>query len=97
MRQTPLAAARSWALVRLTDIAVYVVSGLSLLLTVDQVRIVWIDHNSSGISLPAWSCYTISAAAWIFYGWVHKDRIIVIMNVLWVVMYVLIVVGAIIY
>jgi Sugar efflux transporter for intercellular exchange len=96
-RQTPLATARSWALVRLTDYMVYAASGLSILFTTDQARIVWIDHNVSGISLPAWGCYLVSSSVWIFYGWVHKDRTILIMNTLWVFMYVLIVVGAIIY
>lgn len=96
-RQTPLAAARSWALVRAVDIAVYVMSGLALLLTTDQARIVWIDHNASGISIPAWSCYLLADLVWMLYGWVHKDRVILILNFLWVLMYLLIVVGAIMY
>jgi hypothetical protein len=96
-RQAPLDAARSWAVVRAVDIAVYVMSGLALLLTTDQVRIVWINHNASGISLPAWSCYLAADLVWMLYGYIHKDRVILILNFLWVLMYALVVVGAIIY
>ena len=62
---------------------VYIMSTLSLIFTTDQVRIIWIGHNVDGVSVLSWSFYTLSAVVWSFYGYIHKDKIIIITNALW--------------
>jgi uncharacterized protein with PQ loop repeat len=79
------------------DTLAYVASFLSLFLTLDQVRIVWINHNVSGVSLIAWAGYALSSAVWLAYGYMHKDRVLLITNILWVVMSALIVLGIFMY
>lgn len=79
------------------DTLAYVVSILSLLFTVDQVRIIWIEHNASGVSFLSWVFYTVSALVWLFYGIIHTDRVITITNFLWVTFSFFIVIGVIMY
>lgn len=79
------------------DALVYIVSTLSLIFTIDQVRIIWIEHNASGISLLSWSFYALSAGTWFFYGYIHKDKIIIITNLLWAAFSLLIVIGVMTY
>jgi uncharacterized protein with PQ loop repeat len=79
------------------DTLAYVVSILSLLFTVDQVRIIWVQHDASGVSFLSWVFYTISAFVWLFYGIIHKDKVIIITNFLWVVFSLVIVIGVVVY
>ena len=75
------------------DALAYTVSFLSLFFTLDQVRIIWIGHNAAGVSLLSWIFYTLSSSVWFFYGYVHKDRVILITNSLWVLCCAFIVLG----
>jgi uncharacterized protein with PQ loop repeat len=75
------------------DALAYAVSFLSLLFTLDQIRIVWIDRNVSGVSLLSWAFYAASAFVWLCYGLIHKDKVIAITNLLWVAFSLFVVVG----
>ena len=79
------------------DVLAYIVSSLSLLFTVDQVRIIWVDHHPSGVSFLSWTFYTISALVWFIYGVAHKDNVIVTTNFLWFVFSLLVVIGVVVY
>ena len=79
------------------DVLAYIVSILSLLVTVDQVRIIWVEHNSSGVSFLSWGFYAISAFVWFIYGLIHKDKVIVTTNFLWFVFSLLVVIGVVVY
>lgn len=79
------------------DALAYIVSFLSLLFTLDQVRIIWIEHNANGVSLLSWIFYTVSAFVWLCYGVIHKDRVLMITNILWVAFSLFIVIGVIIF
>jgi len=82
---------------RSVDMLAYIVSILSLLFTVDQVRIIWIEQNAAGVSFLSWTFYTISALVWFFYGIIHRDRVLIITNFLWVMFSFFIVVGIVMY
>ena len=88
---------RSKRLVSRVDILAYIVSILSLIFTTDQIRIIWIEHDASGVSLLAWSFYTLSAGVWFLYGYIHKEKILVITNLLWVAFSLIIIIGVMIY
>ena len=75
------------------DALAYVVSLLSLIFTLDQIRIVWIDGNVSGVSLLSWSFYAAAAFVWFCYGLIHNDKVITITNFLWAACSLFIVVG----
>ena len=79
------------------DTLAYTASGFSLLFTLDQVRIIWIAHNVDGVSLLAWAAYTLSSSVWLAYGYMHRDRVLIITSFLWIIFKGLVVLGAIIY
>ena len=79
------------------DVLAYIVSILSLLVTVDQVRIIWVEHHSSGVSFLSWGFYAISAFVWFIYGLIHKDKVIATTNFLWFVFSLLVVIGVVVY
>lgn len=83
--------------VRIMDTLAYCASSLSLFFTLDQVRIIWINHTVEGVSLFAWLFYTNSAFIWLLYGYVHKDRVLIITNCAWVLFSLSIVVGIILF
>ena len=79
------------------DVLAYIVSSLSLLFTVDQVRIIWIEHHPVGVSFLSWAFYTASALVWFIYGVVHKDKVILTTNLLWFALSLLVVIGVVAY
>jgi len=79
------------------DALAYIVSILSLLFTADQIRIIWVEHDARGVSFLSWLFYTISAFVWLVYGLVHKDKVLIITNFLWVAFALSIVIGVVVY
>jgi len=79
------------------DALAYAVSILSLLFTADQVSIIWLRHDASGVSGLSWTFYTISAIVWFVYGILHKDRVLIITNFLWAIFAFAIVIGVVVY
>lgn len=96
-RRGLLATPRSKALLRLADVLAYMASVFGLLFTLDQVWLIWIEQNAAGVSLLAWSAYTTTASVWVFYGIVHRDRVLVTVNVVWVFLNAFIVGGIVLY
>jgi uncharacterized protein with PQ loop repeat len=79
------------------DALAYAASLMSLLFTSDQLRIIYVEHNAAGVSAISWTWYTIAAFVWLLYGWVKKDRVLVITNALWTIFSALIVLGVAMY
>jgi uncharacterized protein with PQ loop repeat len=79
------------------DALAYIVSVLSLLFTADQIRIIWVEHDARGVSFLAWLFYAISAFVWLVYGLVHKDKVLIITNFLWVAFALAVVIGVVVY
>lgn len=88
---------KSKRLVRGIDALAYCASSLSLFFTLDQVRIIWIDHNAAGLSMLAWVFYTLSSCIWLGYGVLHKEKVIMVTNSLWIVMNFAVVSGILLY
>src|SRR5262249_28092370 len=79
------------------DALAYIVSILSLLFTADQIRIIWVAHDARGVSFLSWLFYAISAFVWLIYGFVHKDKVLIITNFLWVAFALAVVIGVMTY
>ncbi len=82
---------------RLVDMLAYTASTLSLIFTLDQGRIIWATHSAGSVSLLSWFFYTISASVWLLYGYIHKDRVLMITNTAWVAFSLFVLVGVIVY
>ncbi len=75
------------------DVVIYPIGGLSLLLTIPQVYHVWVRKETEGIELITWSMWTVSSCFWLMYGIVHKATAIALMQVGWLILYILIIAG----
>lgn len=71
---------------RWLDRAVYAAGILSPLMTIPQAMQVWETRDVTGLSLVTWGTYVVSSAVWTVYGIVHKERPIVLSNVLFFVL-----------
>ena len=66
------------------DALVYFVAITGMVMTLDQVRLIWIDHNASGVSLLTWGFYTAASCVWCGYGKAHKDNVIFFTSMGWI-------------
>lgn len=82
---------------RVIDHLIYVIIFLGFIFTIPQIIDIWILKKAEGISIVAWSWYTLSSVFWMVYGFVHKDKAIIISSVLWVLFDLAIVFGAFVY
>jgi len=96
-KELPAADAKPSGIVTGIDALAYIVSILSLLLTADQVRIIWVAHDARGVSFLSWLFYAISAFVWLVYGLVHKDKVLIVTNFLWVAFALAVVIGIVMY
>jgi len=79
------------------DALAYVASIMCQIFTLDQVRIIWIVHNASGVSVLSWGASTVSSIVWLFYGAIRRDQIIFFTSLIWVILCASIVVGVLMY
>jgi uncharacterized protein with PQ loop repeat len=62
------------------------------ILTLPQVYDIWMTHQKQG-SAVTWTAYFANAFIWLLYGIKHNDRPIIAVQVIWLVMDAVIVVG----
>lgn len=82
---------------RVLDKMVYAVGVLGPLSTIPQIIKIWIGKNASGISLITWVFYLIGAIVLFFYGTAHKEKPLIIMYFLWIIVDVILIIGIIFY
>ena len=83
--------------VSLMDKLIYLVAIAGPLITIPQVLKIWIEQNPSGVSVLSWGGYFIGAFFWVTYGFIHKEKPIILANLLWIIFTSLIVVGVFVY
>lgn len=76
----------------LVDTLVYVAIIISPMLTLPQVYSIWVEEQK-GVSLVSWISYLIAAIIWLFYGIKHNDKPIILVQIIWIVLDAMIVVG----
>jgi uncharacterized protein with PQ loop repeat len=74
------------------DRLVYAAVILGPLMTLPQVWQVW-AAKQQGVSLTTWLAYCIIAAIWLMYGLKHREKPIIYVQLSWLVLDALIVVG----
>lgn len=83
--------------VRFIDKFVYVVAIFGPLTTIPQVLAIWLSQNAEDVSLTTWVLYSLTAFFWLLYGIAHRNKPIIISNILWVALEVPIIVGVVVY
>ena len=79
---------------RFLDKLIFVVGALGPLATIPQVYTIFAHHNSSGVSVFSWAAYVLFDGIWLVYGIVHKEKVLIFTNILWVIICALVVAGA---
>jgi uncharacterized protein with PQ loop repeat len=59
-------------------------SVVSMLMTVPQVWIIWVNHQAAGVSLLSWSTYLVSALLWLWHGVQLRDKNIYLPCIGWI-------------
>src|SRR3989344_6781150 len=80
-------------LVALMDVVTYVAAVAGPLFAADQAVEIWFKHNAGGVSLTTWGALTALSIMWMLYGLLHKEKVIVLSNVLWFTLDAAVVVG----
>jgi uncharacterized protein with PQ loop repeat len=82
---------------RLVDEGGYIFGIAGPLFSIPQLYAIWSTQNADGVSLFSWSAFTLGALFWIFYGIMHKEKPIIISQILWFFLQLGIVIGIILY
>ena len=74
------------------DRLVYLAVIFGPLMTLPQVYAIWVQQ-SNDVSVVSWISYLVIAVIWLFYGIRHKEKPIILVQLLWIVLDILIVAG----
>mgnify|MGYP001158183971 CR=1 FL=1 len=83
--------------IRVVDSSVVVVGIISQIFTIPQITIIWINKDAADLSIITWVTWFLYVLVLLLYGVVHKSRSIIITYVLWVLLYIPIIIGIILY
>ena len=64
------------------DDSVYLLGIFGFFVFLPQLTKIWIEKNVTGVSVITWGGMTIGSILWVFYGIVHKQKPIIILNLL---------------
>ncbi len=79
------------------DKLVYLAGLVMVILTLPQVKNVWMDKNTAGVSGVTWGTYFLGAVIWFAYGIKHKEKPIIFMYLAWMILDALIFIGTLVY
>jgi uncharacterized protein with PQ loop repeat len=77
----------------LVDKLIYPVALFGIAFTIPQVITIWIENNTEGVSIISWSAYLMVASFWFLYGVLHKEKPIMLIYLMWILVEVMIVIG----
>ena len=86
---------RFW--IRFLDKFLLFVATVSPFMTLPQIIRIFSTQSASDLSLFSWGMYTFFNIPWIIYGFVHKDKPIIIAYILWFLMNISVVIGILLY
>jgi uncharacterized protein with PQ loop repeat len=67
------------------------------IMTIPQVLKIWTEKSAAGISVLTWSVYFVGSIFWLTYGIAHREKPIIVMHILLIILNGLIVAGALVY
>jgi len=70
-----------------------VMSFMTMVMTIPQVWVVWVDRQTAGVSLLSWSAYCVSAVFWFVHGLQQRDKNIYLACVGWIALDLAVIVG----
>jgi uncharacterized protein with PQ loop repeat len=77
--------------------ALAAMSVLTIVMTLPQVWIVWVDQQAAGVSVLSWSAYLASALLWFWHGLRQRDMNIYLPCIAWIAADGAIIIGALVH
>jgi len=74
-----------------------VMSVVTMVMTIPQVWVIWVTHETAGVSLLSWSAYLASAALWFWHGWQQRDKNIYLACLGWLLLDAAVIAGVLIH
>lgn len=60
----------------------YILPLLAPIMTLPQLMDVWQNHQKASVSVVTWGTYTILSGIWMLYGVLHKEKQLILVNLL---------------
>lgn len=76
---------------------IMVVATASPLITIPQLSDIYIKKTAAGVSSITWLAYIFTSAIWLYYGIIHREKVIIVNGILGIVLGSLIFLGTLIY
>ena len=77
----------------IVDRMIYPMALMGIGFTLPQVFTIWIDKNTDGVSIYPWAAFLIIAGFMFFYGALHKEKQLMIVYLMWMVVHSMVVIG----
>jgi uncharacterized protein with PQ loop repeat len=81
----------------LVDKLIYIVIFIAPIMTIPQIIKIWVEKNASGLSIISWTTYALGSMLWLSYGFLHKEKPLIISHTIWTILHIMIIVGIIFY
>src|SRR3989344_5694834 len=85
------------AFVRFIDNLMIIIAIAAPLATVPQIYKVWIEQNAQGVSLLSWGTYSLICFPMLAYGFIHKEKPLILLYSLNLIVNLAVFFGVIIY
>ena len=79
------------------DCLIYLVAVLGPLVAIPQIWKIWIEKSAVGVSVFTWGAFIVGSFIWLIYGAIHKEKPIIVTNILWIIMEALVIGGIVVY
>lgn len=74
-----------------------VMSLVTMVMTIPQVWVIWVNHETAGVSLLSWSAYFVSAVLWFAHGLHQHDKNIYLACLGWLGLDLAVIVGVVVH
>ena len=79
------------------DKIVYAAGIIAIIMMIPQLRLIYVEKNAAGLEPITWITLALLNIPWIIYGVAHKEKPIVLIYSLWIIVNALIFIGAVMY
>ena len=83
--------------IRILDKVIYVVGVLGPIMLLPQIIKIFTSKNAEGVSFISYAFFTLFSGVWLCYGIVHREKPIIVTNVLWIIFHSLVSISVLIY
>ena len=82
---------------RIIDRLVLFIAFLAPLVEIPQLIKIYMDKSAADVSLITWGLFVVFGFPWLVYGMIHKEKPVVILYSLWIIIDSIIVIGILMY